>query len=638
MTLLTLDELTLDIADQPILRQASLTLEQGERVCLIGRNGAGKSTLFKLITGEMQADSGEIRMKQDLRISQLEQSLPESLGETVYEHVAAGLVHLQGLIEQYEALSQRELDKRGLRELQDLQQRIDAEGGWSLDKRVETVLTDMQLPAEKRMSELSGGWRRRVALARALVSNPELLLLDEPTNHLDLSTIQWLEDRIRGFPGTVFFVTHDRAFLQKLATRIVYLDRTRLTSWPGDYRNFLRRKAEAEHAEKINQREFDKELEQEEAWIRQGIKARRTRNEGRVRSLEAKREEAEERTRFKPQQQARISIESGDPSGRKVIEMHNVHYGYGPSSSQGSREEKLIRGLSLKVMRGDRIGLVGNNGVGKSTLLRLMLGNLAPQAGTVKLGTNLQTGYFDQLRRELDPERTVADIVGDGRDYLQINGKDRHVIGYLRGFLFSAKRAMTKIGSLSGGECNRVILAKLFTQPTNLLVLDEPTNDLDVETLEVLEKQLVDYDGTLIVVSHDREFLDQVVTSVLVFEEGGELRQYVGGFSDWLKHGRRLAEKDSLVTERRKTAEAEKEARKQAAPKKLSYKLQLELDELPGRIETLEKKLAELDATVSDPAFYDQDFGKIQPVLDEMTWTKQDLDAAIERWMELESS
>ena len=628
MTLLTLDELSLTIADQPILRNASLTLEPNERVCLIGRNGAGKSTLFRLITGEWEADEGEIRYKQALRISQLEQSLPERPEMKVHDYVATGLVHLQGLIHEYETLSAGELDSHSMRELQRLQQRIEAEGGWSLDKRVETVLTEMQLPAEKTMRELSGGWRRRVALAKALVSNPELLLLDEPTNHLDLSTIQWLEDRIRNFPGTVFFVTHDRAFLQRLATRIVELDRTRLTSWPGDYENFLRRKEEVEHAEKIDQKEFEKQLDQEEQWIRQGIKARRTRNEGRVRALEAMRREAEERSRFKPQQKARISIEEGEASGRKVIEMHNVHYAYG--------DEKLIDGLSLKVMRGDRIGLVGNNGVGKSTLLRLMLGDLEPQKGTVKLGTNLNVGYFDQLRRELDPNRTVAEIVGDGRDFIRINGKDRHVIGYLRGFLFSAKRAMTKIGSLSGGECNRVILARLFTQPTNLLVLDEPTNDLDVETLEVLEQQLVEYSGTLIVVSHDRAFLDNVVTSVLVFEEGGELRKYAGGFSDWLKHGRKLAEKDDPRGEHKKARIDAQRERREQKPRKLSYKLKLELEELPDRIEQLETRVSELDGLVSDPSFYDQDYAKIQPVLDELAATKESLDKAVERWMELE--
>lgn len=634
MTLLTLDDIALSIGDQPLLRHASLTLENNERVCLIGRNGAGKSTLLRIITGEQQIDEGEIRYRQDLRISELKQSLPEEMHLTVHEYVASGLSHLKQLIHEYEVKSKEELGKTGMRELQDLQQRIDAEGGWSLDQRVETILTEMQLPASKKLAQLSGGWRRRVGLARALVSNPELLLLDEPTNHLDLASIGWLEDRIRSFPGTVLFITHDRAFLQSLATRIVELDRARLTSWPGDYRNFQRRKEEALHAERIDQHQFDKELAQEEAWIRQGIKARRTRNEGRVRSLEAMREEAADRNQFKPQQKARISIEEADDSGRKVIELHNVRHGFG----EGENYEELIDGLSLKVMRGDRIGLVGNNGVGKSTLLRIMLGELKPHSGTVKLGTNLQVGYFDQLRRDLDPERTVSDIVGDGRDFIRINGKDRHVIGYLKGFLFSAKRAMTKIGSLSGGECNRVILARMFTRPSNLLVLDEPTNDLDVETLEVLEQRLTEYKGTLIVVSHDREFLDNVIDRVLVFEEGGEVRSYAGGWSDWLKHGRSLAVKDDPV--RRNDQAAAKEARSEARaqqPKKLSYKLKLELEELPARIDSLEAKVAGLQEQANDPAFYDRPFDEIQPVLDELAEQQQLLDAAMERWVELDS-
>lgn len=634
MTLLTLDDIALNIADQPLLRHANLTLEANERVCLIGRNGAGKSTLLRIITGEQQVDDGEIRCKQDLRISELKQSLPDEMHLTVHEYVASGLSHLKQLLTDYEAKSSEELDKAGMRELQDLQQRIEAEGGWSLDKRVETVLTEMQLPAGKKLAQLSGGWRRRVGLARALVSNPELLLLDEPTNHLDLATIGWLEDRIRNFPGSVLFITHDRAFLQSLATRIVELDRARLTSWPGDYKNFLRRKEEALNAERIDQHQFNKELAQEEAWIRQGIKARRTRNEGRVRNLEAMREEAADRDQFKPQQKARISIEEADISGRKVIEMHNVRHGFG----EGENYEELIDGLSLKVMRGDRIGLVGNNGVGKSTLLRIMLGELKPHSGTVKLGTNLHVGYFDQLRRELDPERTVADIVGDGRDFIRINGKDRHVIGYLKGFLFSAKRAMTKIGSLSGGECNRVILARMFTRPSNLLVLDEPTNDLDVETLEVLEQRLAEFAGTLIVVSHDREFLDNVIDRVLVFEDGGEVRSYAGGWSDWLKHGRQLAVKDDPVLKREQdTARLAREKSREDSLGKLSYKHKLELEELPARIENLEKAVGELQQQVNDPGFYERPFGEIQPVLDELAEKQKALDGAMERWVELDS-
>ncbi|HET7588018.1 MAG TPA: ATP-binding cassette domain-containing protein [Gammaproteobacteria bacterium] len=624
MTLLTLDNMSLAIGDQRLLRDASLAIEADERVCLIGRNGAGKSTLLRLITGAQHPDAGEIRYKQGLRISQLDQALPAARGETVREHVAAGLAHLQTLIEEYREQAERPLDSGGLKELEALQLRIEAEGGWHIEQRVDTVLTEMNLPADQPLDQLSGGWRRRVALARALVSNPELLLLDEPTNHLDLSTIEWLENRVRGYQGSVLFITHDRAFLQRLATRIIELDRARLTSWPGDYQNFLRRKAEALDAEARADALFDKKLAEEEAWIRQGIKARRTRNEGRVRALEAMRDEYMQRE--KPQHKARISIEEAEHSGRKVIELHNIVHGYG--------NEKLIDGLSLKVMRGDRIGLVGNNGVGKSTLLRIMLGELQPNSGTVKLGTNLEIAYFDQLRRELDPEKSVAETVGDGRDYIRINGKDRHVVGYLKGFLFSAKRAMTRIGALSGGERNRVILARLFTRPSNLLVLDEPTNDLDIETLEVLEDRLVDYAGTLIVVSHDRAFLDNVVTSVLVFEEGGTVQRYVGGYSDWLRRGRVLTEKDNPNTRGGKTESKNRKPPTQS--KKLSYKLKLELERLPDEIEALEEKSAALESRVSDPTFYEQPFEQVQPVLDELNETRETLERAVERWAELE--
>lgn len=626
--LVTLDDLSLEFGDQPILRHASLILEPNERVCLIGRNGAGKSTLLRMIMGEQQPDSGEIRYKHALRISQLSQVLPDELDASVHAFVAGGLAHLGQLIVEYERQSQNTLDKQGLRELEDLQHRIEAEGGWNLDQRVAAVLTELDLPGEKKLRELSGGWQRRVGLARAIVSNPELLLLDEPTNHLDLVSIQWLEDRIRNFPGSVLFITHDRAFLQRLATRIVELDRTRLTSWPGDYHNFLRRKEEALHAEELDKARFEKKLNEEESWIRQGIKARRTRNEGRVRALLALREEYAERQKLKKPGKARIHIEqSEEESGRKVIELHNVSYAYG--------DEQLINHLSLKVMRGDRIGLIGNNGVGKSTLLKIMLGLLEPQSGTVKLGTNLDIGYFDQMRRELDPDKTIAEVVGDGRDYIQLNGKDRHVIGYLRGFLFSAKRAMTPIKALSGGERNRVILARLFTRPSNLLVLDEPTNDLDIETLEVLEARLVEYQGTLIVVSHDREFLDNVITSTLVFEAGGKIMRHAGGYSDWLRKGRHLAEKENPNPKPAATATA---AKPSPVPqrKKLSYKEQRELDQLPHRIETLESEIAVLQEQINDPDFYSQPFDNIQPVLDELEARQQTLDTILERWAELE--
>ncbi|MEE8119278.1 MAG: ATP-binding cassette domain-containing protein [Gammaproteobacteria bacterium] len=628
MNLVTLDDIGFEVAGRALFRNANLTLETGERVCLVGRNGAGKTTLMKLITGDLQADHGEIRNRQNLRISQLEQLLPKVVSETVYEHVAGGLTHLLTLINEYRSQSKTDLDKHGLRELENLQHRIEAEGGWNVAQRVTTVLTEMQLPGDRPLAELSGGWQRRVGLARTIVSNPELLLLDEPTNHLDLATIQWLEARIRSYPGCVLFVTHDRAFLQRLATRIVEIDRTRLSSWPGEYHNFLKRREEALQAEFRANTLFDKRLAEEETWIRQGIKARRTRNEGRVRALQAMREEVAQR--LKPEKKARISIEDAEASGRKVIELHAIHHGFG--------DEKLINGLSLKVMRGDRIGLIGNNGVGKSTLLRIMLGQLQAQAGTVKHGTNLEIAYLDQMRRELDGNKTVAEIVGDGREYIRINGKDRHVIGYLTGFLFSAKRAMTKVAALSGGECNRLILAKLLAKPSNLLVLDEPTNDLDVETLEVLEEKLVEYAGTLIVVSHDRAFLDNVITSTLVFEDSSTINAYAGGYHDWLRKGRKLAEKDNPNTSKRGPTENGTNTQQPAGKKKkLSYKLQRELDTLPEKIEILESQVAALEDRIGQPDFYAQDFENVQPVLDELDLRRTELDAAIERWSELEN-
>ena len=628
MSLLTFDQVSLELGHQRLLHEAAFSIAPGERVCLIGRNGAGKSTLFKLIAGELEPDKGEIRARSGLRISQLRQTLPEGGDLSVYDYVAAGLSELQRLIESYQARSREKPDRNGLRELEELQRRIEAGGGWHIDQRVRTILSELDLPAEKTLGQLSGGWQRRVALARALVNQPELLLLDEPTNHLDLSTIQWLENRVYAFAGSVMFVTHDRAFLQRLATRILELDRGRLSDWPYGYQKFLLEKENWLEAEARRHSLFDKKLAQEETWIRQGIKARRTRNEGRVRALKAMRETYAQR--IKPQSQARVHIEEAEQSGRKVIEARNISHGFG--------DELLIQGLSLKIMRGDRIGLIGNNGVGKSTLLKILLGELPPQKGSVKLGTNLQIGYFDQTRRNLDPEKTVAGIVGDGADYIKINGKDRHVIGYLKGFLFSPERAMTRIKVLSGGECNRVILARLLARPSNLLVLDEPTNDLDMETLEVLEDRLCDYQGTLIVVSHDREFLDNVVTGVLVFEQGGRIRSYAGGYSDWLKQHKTLAETDNPNKNKKTKDEdgAEMPAKKNTGGK-LSYKLQRELDLLPSKIEELERAVDELHRQTGAPDFYKQDYEKIQLVLDQLSEKEKELEAAMARWGELEA-
>ena len=626
MSLLRFEDLRLDFGEQVILRDAEFSIESGERVCLIGRNGAGKSTTLKLITGEIEADHGAIVRKTGLIVSQLHQNLPQAMDLPVRDVIRSGLATVDNLLQRYQEMSQLELDKHGLLELETLHAKIDSLDGWQIDQRVEATISDLNLPAEKKMNDLSGGWRRRVALARALVQSPDLLLLDEPTNHLDIATIKWLEDRIYAYPGAVMFITHDRAFLQRLATRIVEIDRGKLTSWPGDYDNFLRRKEKALEDEDVANARFDKKLEQEEVWVRQGIKARRTRNEGRVRSLEKMRQELA--ARLKKENKARMHIEEAEQSGRKVIRARNVSYSYG--------DEKVISDFSIKIMRGDRIGLIGNNGVGKTTLLRLLLGELEPQTGTVKHGTNLEIGYFDQLRQTLDLKKSVAYNVGEGRTYININGKDRHIVGYLKGFLFSPKRSMTPVESLSGGERNRVILAKLFTRPANLLVLDEPTNDLDIETLEVLEQKLCDYAGTLIVVSHDREFLDNVVTSTVVFEQNGQVQEYVGGSSDWLRQGHQLAETDSpeIAEEKRRAASLR---RKGKARKKLSYNEQRELDRLPADIEALESRIRTLQTDIADPGFYAQDKEQVQQGLQQLKEQEAMLEALIQRWGELET-
>ena len=625
MSLLRFDQVSLEFGEQKILTAADFSIEPGERVCLIGRNGAGKSTTLKLINGEIEFDTGDVTKQAHLVISQLAQNLPEAMNLLVSDVVRSGLADIEALIQDYQQQSALKLDKQGLKDLEALHARIDARDGWHIDQRIETTITELNLPADKMMDELSGGWRRRVALAKALVQKPDLLLLDEPTNHLDIATIRWLEDRIYSYPGAVMFITHDRAFLQRIATRIVEIDRGQLTSWPGDYSNFLRRKEKALEDEDVANSKFDKKLEQEEVWVRQGIKARRTRNEGRSRALVKMREERSQR--ISRESHARIHIEEAEQSGRKVIRAKNVSYRY---------DEPLIEDFSIKIVRGDRIGLIGNNGVGKTTLLRLLLGQIEPQAGTIKHGTNLEVGYFDQLRQSLDLEKSVAYNVGEGRTYIKLNGKDRHIVGYLTGFLFTPKRSMRPVKSLSGGERNRVILAKLFTRAANLLVLDEPTNDLDIETLEVLEQRLVEYTGTLIVVSHDREFLDNVVTSTVVFEEDGKVREYVGGYADWLRQGHELTERDNpALAEARSQRAAERKNQKKQ--KKLSYKDQRELDQLPAEIASLEATIENLQQAIAAPEFYASEQDVVQAALQELAGTEADLEGRVERWGELES-
>ena len=626
MSLLRFDEISLDFGELKILSEAGFSIESGERVCLIGRNGAGKSTTLKLITGEIEADRGQIVRSTNLVISQLRQNLPEAIDLRVRDIVRSGLAEAELLLEKYQQQSNLELDREGMRELAALHARIDAHDGWHIDQRVDETITELDLPADKKMSELSGGWRRRVALAHAIVQKPDLLLLDEPTNHLDIATIKWLEDRVYTWPGAVLFITHDRIFLQRLATRILEIDRGKLTSWPGDYDNYMIRKEKLLGDEEATNARFDKKLSQEEKWIRQGIKARRTRNEGRSRALFKMREQRAQRV--SRDGQARIHIEEADRSGRKVIRARNISYRYG--------DDPLIENFSIKIMRGDRIGLIGNNGVGKTTLLRLLLGDLKPVSGTLKHGTNIEIGYFDQLRQSLDLDKSVAYNVGEGRTYIKLNGKDRHIVGYLKGFLFSPKRAMTPVKALSGGERNRVILAKLFTQPANLLVLDEPTNDLDIETLEVLENKLTEYNGTLIIVSHDREFLDNVVTSTIVFEDNGRIQEYVGGYSDWLRQGHALAETDSPHDAKARKRRAA-ERRLQRKPTKLSYKHQRELDQLPAEIESIEASIVDMQQKIADPGFYSQDHEFVQTAVQELAVAEATLEQRVERWSELET-
>ena len=639
MTLVRLEDVSLRFGNRPLLIKTNLVVDEHERICLIGRNGAGKSTLMNIIAGVYAPDEGDIHYRNHLRISRLEQALPGDLHRSVHDVIDEGLAEQRRRINAYQQQSQKELDEQGVKELALLQAAIDSGGGWNIEQQIETIVSQLDLPMHKKLEALSGGWRRRVMLGKALVSNPDLLLLDEPTNHLDIATIEWLEHTVRGYPGSVVFITHDRDFLQKLATRIVDIDRGKVTSWPGTYDNYLRLKAEANEAEDTMNALFDKRLEQEEAWIRQGIKARRTRNEGRVRALYAMRNESE--ARIKREGKAKFYVESGDASGRKVIEARNVCLNF--------NNTPLIKNFNIKIMRGDRIGIIGNNGVGKSTLLKLLLGELQPDSGTIKLGTNLEIGYFDQIRRHLDPERTVASIIGDGKDYIKVNGKDRHVIGYMRNFLFTPDRSMTKIKSLSGGECNRVLLARLFTRPTNLLILDEPTNDLDVEMLEVLEEQLMDYEGTLILVSHDRRFLDNVVDRILVFEAEGGVQEYVGGYSDWVKRGKELkisAEEQSrnvgagLVPALNAITQGQPQGlplQNNPAPKpKLTYRLQRELDLLPVQIDELEKSKAALEEQIAAPDFYNQPFELTEPVLQALNDRHWEIHKATERWIELQ--
>ncbi|HRY14967.1 MAG: ATP-binding cassette domain-containing protein [Candidatus Competibacteraceae bacterium] len=630
MPLLNVDRLSIAFGAGKLLDGASFQLNAGERVCLIGRNGAGKTTLLRLLAGDLQPDSGDLWRQPGLRVATLAQELPADATATAFEIVAGGLAGLGELLAEYHEAAVRlahDAAPEQLQRVERLQHELEARDGWRWQQRVETVMTRLQLPADAPLAELSGGWRRRVLLGRALVSEPEVLLLDEPTNHLDLETIQWLEEELLEFRGGLLFVTHDRALLQRLATRLLELDRGVLTSWPGDYAAFIQKKAELLDIETRRNAKFDKNLAQEETWIRQGIKARRTRNEGRVQALLALREERLQRRERTGK--ARFELEQAETSGKLVIEAKNLHYAW--------QETPLIRDFSIQIMRGDRIGLIGPNGSGKTTLLNLLLGRLTPDEGQVRLGTKLEIAWFDQLRERLDPEQTVLDIVAEGRETVTINGRDRHIIGYLGDFLFTAQRVRSPVKSLSGGERNRLLLARLFSQPANLLVMDEPTNDLDLETLELLEELLLDYHGTLLLVSHDRTFLDNVVTSCLVFEGEGKVREYVGGYSDWLRQ-RPILEAASVATPIKIVKPAPLPMPKPARPGKLSYNARRELEQLPMRIEELEQRQQELQLLTADPAFYKQPPEAVTQRLEELRALEAELETAYERWAELEET
>ena len=627
MPLLSLDRVSISFGLQALLEQASFQIDAGERVCLIGRNGAGKSTLLKIVDGKVLPDSGEVWRLPGLRIATLAQELPDDGDATVFDVVAEGLSEVGHLLAEFHHVSHAVADDASLlARMEDLQHQIEACDGWSLGQRVDQILARLELPADARLGTLSGGWRRRVALAQALVCEPDLLLLDEPTNHLDIEVIQWLEEQLVEFRGGVLFVTHDRALLTRLATRIVELDRGVLTSWAGDYPTFLAKKAAALEEEARHAALFDKKLAQEEVWIRQGIKARRTRNEGRVRALVALREERARRREVEGK--SRLALDEGQASGKLVADVQRISYAWGATP--------IVRDFSLRIMRGDRIGLVGPNGAGKTTLLRLLLGQLAPTSGSVRLGTKLEVAYYDQLRAALELEKSVIENIAEGREYVEVQGERRHVIGYLQDFLFSPERARTAVKALSGGERNRLLLARLFAQPANLLVLDEPTNDLDIETLELLEELLIDYRGTLLLVSHDRAFLDNVVTQTLVFEGEGRVQEYVGGYTDWLRQRER-----SAAAAARQASAAVKDAKPAAVAKpkakKLGYKEERELARAPELIESLEAEQTALSERLNEPAFYKADSAVQARVHARLAALETELASAYARWYALEA-
>ena len=626
MALLSIQNVRVSFGGPLLLDNANLQLEHGERVCLLGRNGAGKSTFMKFIHGDLMVDAGEIVRQQDIRISFLPQEVPQDLHGNVFDLVASGLGPLGTSLTHYQNVSaqvaQEGSNRKLLADLDRLQHTLDANGGWLVHQQVEQVLSHLHLDPNAAFETLSGGLKRRTLLAAALVSDPDLLLLDEPTNHLDIASINWLEDFLLRREKALLFVTHDRMLLRKLATRIVELDRAQLTSWSCDYETFLERKHAALEEEAAHWARFDKKLAEEEVWIRRGIRARRTRNEGRVRALHELR--AVRQARREKLGTARLQIQEVERSGKLVVEAQDVSYAYA--------DQAVVRNFSSRIMRGDKVGIIGPNGCGKTTLLRLLLGELSPQQGTVQLGTHLSIAYFDQLRTQLDEEKTVQEIVGEGHDTITFNGQSRHIISYLGDFLFPPDRARSPIRILSGGERNRLLLARLFTKPSNILVLDEPTNDLDAETMELLEELLLEYQGTVLLVSHDRALLNNVVTSIFAFEDDGQVYEYIGGYDDWLRQRRSMQTQTQAAEPKR-----EKQRPQRERLKKLSYKEQRELEALPEHIEQLETEQADLHQQLADPELYKQNGSEIGPLNSRLTTLEQELEAAYARWETLEA-
>jgi ATP-binding cassette subfamily F protein uup len=637
MNLMQLKNASILFGQPPLIDGASLNIQSGERVCVVGRNGSGKSTLLKVIAGETKLDEGQMILPTGTVVSRLPQDPPQDISGDMFDYVAEGLEDVAQILKDYHHITNiigADPSEKNLNRMQELQEQLDSRNAWQFETRISNVLTQLQLKPDQILSELSGGWRRKAALARALVSEPDLLLLDEPTNHLDIDMVQWLEKALLNYNGAIIFISHDRAFIRKLATRIVDIDRGQVVSYPGDYETYLAQKAHDMEVEQSTNREFDKKLAKEEVWIRQGVKARRTRNEGRVRALKALRDEYSSRRNVTGS--AIINRNAGGKSGKRVFETEGLYFNI--------EDKLLVENLDLLITRGEKIALIGGNGCGKSTLIKLLLGELEASKGEIFRGTNLEVAYFDQHRSTLELDKSVIDVIADGKREVTFNGGTRHVIGYLQDYLFSPDRINAPVSTLSGGEKNRLILAKLMLKPSNLLVLDEPTNDLDVETLELLESLLVDYDGTVLLVSHDREFVDNVVTSSLVFEGNGIIKQFVGGYTDmrnWYDEKELLAKKMNEDLEKRAKTQIAQEkpvaSTSTRSNKKLSYKVIKELEDLPKKIEKMEEELEGLQVQVNAADFFQKDADATQPVLDKLTNIEQLLSVAYKRWDELES-